>query len=433
MLPVFQIITWGVGFIAAGCGAKYVAQSWASSKLEQEEAHTQSLLRQLDRAKAVAHENIQAKKNDYSRKIKAHQEKRNEQLKAHIDFMNEQLEITTGYLPKLYQFQDFTFICVDSWMHEDLCQQEIDIASQKISAIVTTIGLIDAYISELNRLFQRQGRHAWREFTVARELTVNNDFVNKTNARIHSTSKSNHDEFKNELKRLQSHRNALNKDANQLRAERAALLKRKKALDQQHNANKKALAEKYKSCVEHWGQIAKKFNSYYAFEVSELKYVNEWMSGLSDGGTLPEIIKVIGTTVNDSVQSARKNHRSIENERKRYASIIKNAHDTKSYPDSFANDKAQRDRLKREADSVWKDLQERSNARSFLYARRDELRGYIDRIQPLHPDAAIDSIYEMLNSDREFNAWLAFGINTRKQKRVHWEKNKNRIENATAN
>ena len=83
MLPLIAL---GVGLIAAGCGAKYVAQSWASSKLEQEEAHTQSLLRKLDRAKAVANENLQAKKNDYSRKIKAHQEKRNEQLKVHIDW-----------------------------------------------------------------------------------------------------------------------------------------------------------------------------------------------------------------------------------------------------------------------------------------------------------------------------------------------------------
>ena len=154
---MFPLIALGaMGLVAAGCGAKYVAQSWASSKLEQEEAHTQSLLRKLDRAKAVANENLQAKKNDYSRKIKAHQEKRNEQLKVHIDFMNEQLQITAGYLPELNQFQSFTFTCVDSWMHVDLCQQELDIVSQKISAVVTTIGLIDSYISEIKRLSQHQ-------------------------------------------------------------------------------------------------------------------------------------------------------------------------------------------------------------------------------------------------------------------------------------
>ncbi|MBS0588318.1 MAG: hypothetical protein JSS37_10305 [Proteobacteria bacterium] len=411
-----------VGLVAAGCGAKYVAQSWASSKLEQEEAHTQSLLRKLDRAKADANEKLQDKKSEYSRRIKAHQERRNEQLKAHIDFMNEQLQITAGYLPELNQFQSFTFTCVDSWMHVDLCQQEIDIISQKISAVVTTIGLIDAYISELNKLSQRQGRQAWRKLTATRELTVTNDFVKETKDRIDRTSKSNHDEFKNEFKRLQSHRNALNKEVSNLHTERADLVRRKKILDKQHIANKKALAEKYKSRVEHWGKIAKKFEAYYAFEVSELKYINEWMGSLSEGGTLPEIIKVIGTTVKESVQSARENHRGIENERKRYASIVKKAHDTNDYPDTFASDKAQRDRFKREADSVWKDLQERINARSLLYARCDELRGYITRIKPLHPDAAMDAMCEMLNSDREFNAWLAFGINTSKQKREHWEK-----------
>ncbi len=412
---------------------KAIAHRWASSKLEKEEAHTQSLIRELDRAKAAANKNTQAKKSEYSRKIKAHQEKRNKELKTYIDFMNEQLKITAGYLPKLNQFQSFTFTCVDSWMHVDLCQQEIDIVSQKISTIVTTIGLLDAYISELNKLSQRQGRHVWSKFTAPRKLTVTNDFVVKTKARIVSTSKSNDDEFKNEVKRLQSHRNALYKEAKDLRAERAVLLIRKKAVDQQHKANKKALEENCKSCGEHWRQIANEFEAYYAFEVSELKYVNEWLGDLREGGTLPEIIEVIGTTVKESVQSARGTHNDLENERKRYSALVKQAHDSKDYPDTFASDKVQRDRFKREADTAWNDLQERINARSLLYARRDELRGYIDRVEPLHPDAAIDALSEMLNSDREFNAWLAFGINTSKQKREHWEKKQKRIENATAN
>ncbi len=411
---------------------KTIAHYLASSKLEKEEAHTQSLIRELDRAKAAANKRIQAKKSEYSREIKVHQEKRNKELKTYIDFMNGQLKITAGYLPELNQFQSFTFTCVDSWMHVDLCQQEIDIVSQKISTIVTTIGLLNAYISELNKLSQRQGRDVWREFTAARELTVTNDFVEKTKARIDSTSKSNHDEFKKELKRLQSHRNALYKEANELRAERAALLKSKKAVDQQHKANKKALAEKYKSCVEHWSQIAKKFEAYYAFEVSELKYVKEWMSKLREGGTLKEIIEVINTA-HTSVQIARENHKRLEDERRYYASRIKAAHNSKEFPVTFANDKTQRDSLKRKADAAWEDMGERIEARTFLHNRRDELRGYIDRIKPLHPDAAMDALCEMLNSDREFNAWFAFDINTSKQKREHWVKKQKMIENATAN
>lgn len=429
MLPLIAL---GVGLIAAGCGAKYVAQSWASSKLEQEEAHTQSLLRKLDRAKAVANENLQAKKNDYSRKIKAHQEKRNEQLKVHIDFMNEQLQITAGYLPELNQFQSFTFTCVDSWMHVDLCQQELDIVSQKISAVVTTIGLIDSYISEINRLSQRQGRHAWRELTAARELTVTNDFVEKAKDRIDRTSKFNHDELKNELKRLQSHRNALYKEATNLRAERADLIRRKKMLDKQHSENKKALTEKYESCTEHWRQIAKKFEAYYAFEVSELRYVNEWLADLKEGGTLPEIIQVIGTA-NEIVKSATETFNNLNDEYQPYKLRVKAARDSNEYPDTFANDNAQRKRLAPMVTAAFEDKKALVDARSFLYTRRDELRGYIDRIKPLHPDAAIDAMCEILNADREFNTWLAFGINTSKQRREHWKKKQYRIENAATN
>ncbi|MEF8700952.1 MAG: hypothetical protein V5B33_16870 [Candidatus Accumulibacter sp. UW20] len=411
---------------------KAIAHWWASSKLEKEEAQTQSLICELDRAKAAANKRIQAKKNEYSHKIKAHQEKRNMELKTRIDFMNEQLEITVGYLPELNQFQSFTSTCVDSWMHVDLCQQEIDIASQKISTIVTTIGLLDAYISELNKLSQRRGRQVWREFTAARELTVTNDFVEKTKARIDSASKSNHNEFKNELKRLQSHRAALNKEAHELRAERAALLKSKKAVDHQHKVNKKALDEKYKSCVEHWSQIAKKFEAYYAFEVSELKYVKEWTGTLREGGTLPEIIKVIGTA-NEIVKCATEAFNDLNEEYQPYKRRVKAARDSNEYPDTFANDNAQRKRLVTMVTAAFEDKKALIEARKFLYTRRDELRGYIDRIKPLHPDVAIDAICEMLTSDREFNAWLAFGINTSKQKRGHWEKKQNRIENATAN
>ena len=429
MLPLIAL---GVGLIAAGCGAKYVAQSWASSKLEQEEAHTQSLLRKLDRAKAVANENLQAKKNDYSRKIKAHQEKRNEQLKVHIDFMNEQLQITAGYLPELNQFQSFTFTCIDSWMHVDLCQQELDIVSKKISAVVTTIGLIDSYISEINRLSQRQGRHAWRELTAARELTITNNFVEKAKDRIDRTSKFNHDELKNELKRLQSHRNALYKEATNLRAERADLIRRKKMLDKQHSENKKALTEKYESCTEHWRQIAKKFEAYYAFEVSELRYVNEWLADLKEGGTLPEIIQVIGTA-NEIVKSATETFNNLNDEYQPYKLRVKAARDSNEYPDTFANDNAQRKRLAPMVTAAFEDKKALVDARSFLYTRRDELRGYIDRIKPLHPDAAIDAMCEILNADREFNTWLAFGINTSKQRREHWKKKQYRIENAATN
>lgn len=411
---------------------KAIAHWWASSKLEKEEAQTQSLIRELDRTKEAASKRIQAKKNDYSSKIKAHHEKRNKELKTHIDFMNEQLKITAGYLPELNQFQSFTFTCVDSWMHVDLCQQEIDIVSQKISTIVTTIGLLDAYISELNKLSQHQGRHVWRKFTAARELTVTNDFVEKTKARIDRTSKSNNDEFKNELKRLQSHRNALHKEAKGLRTERSALFERKNTVNEQHTANKKALAEKHKSCVQNWSQIAKKFEAYYAFEVSELKYVNEWMDNLTEGGTLPEIIKVIGTA-NEIVKCATEAFNDLNEEYQPYKRRVKAARDSNEYPDTFANDNAQRKRLAPKVTAAFEDKKALIEARTFLYTRRDELRGYIDRIKPLHPDAAIDALCEILNSDREFNAWFAFDINTSKQKREHWEKKQKRIENATAN
>lgn len=404
-----------------------------SSKLEKEEAYTQSLIRKLDDAKKVAEANIQSRKSEYSLQIQDYQEKRNQQLKAHIDFMNGQLQITMGYLPKLNQFQNFTFTCIDSWLQVDLCQQEINIVSQRVSAIDTTIGLIDAYLIEIDKLSQRQDRHDWRKLTEACEITVTNVFVDKTIERINRTSKSNNDELKQEIKRLKSHRNALYKQKTNLKSELSNLKDRKKILGNQHYGNKKELMTMYNSCVENWNQIAKNFESYYAFKGSELKYANEWLNNLKDGGTLQEIKNLIQTTVKQSINSAKENHNELEEKRKHYASKVTQAHERKDYPTTFANDKLMRDRFKRESTTAWEDLRARYDAQSFLYDRRNEINSYINHIKPLHPDAMVDSLCQILNTEGDFDAWQAFGINTRKEKQLYWEKKQNRIKNATTN
>jgi hypothetical protein len=411
---------------------KAIAQSWAESKLEKETAHTQSLIRELDDAKAAANKRVEAKRSDYSRKIKEHQEKRNKELKNYISFMNEQLKSAGDSLPELNNFQKFTFSCVDSWLHVDLCQQEINIISQKLNAIYSTIGLLDAYMSELTKQLQRQGRYVWHEFTAARELTVVNDFVDNTKRRIERASKSSDNEFKNELKRLQSHRATLFKDANALRAERSALIENKKAVNDKHDANKMALAEKYDACVEDWNVIAKKFESFYAHQPSDNRQVNEWLKKCVDGGTLPEIIETIGKA-NEIVNDAYEVMRELKDEYQHYRHRVQTAHDTKDYPDTFAHDKAERGRLEPQVREAFENRTSLVEARTILFTRRDELRGYIERIKPLHPDAAIESLCEMLNADREFNTWFAFGFNTKNQRREHWEMKQTRIENATTN
>jgi hypothetical protein len=411
---------------------KAIAQSWAESKLEKETARTQLLIRELDDAKAEANKRVEAKRSDYSRKIKAHQEKRNKELKIYIGFMNDQLESAGASLPELHNFQKFAFSCVDSWLQVDLCQQEINIIYQKLKAIYSTIGLLDAYMSELTKQLQRQGRKVWRDFTAARELTVVNDFVDSAKRRIERTSKSSDNEFKNELYRLQSHRASLYKEANALRAELSAVFENKIAVDEKHVANKNALAQKYDACVDDWNAIAKKFETFYAHQPSDNRQVNDWLKKCVDGGTLPEIIETI-VKANEIVNDAYEVLSELNDEYQPYKRRVQAAHDTKVYPNTFAYDKAVRGRLQPQVREAYENKTSLVAARTILVTRRDELRGYIERIKPLHPDAAIESLCEMLNADREFNTWFAFGFNTKNQRREHWEKKQPRIENATTN
>lgn len=407
---------------------KAIAHWWASSNLEKEEARTKSLIRELDREKEAVKQRLQVKKNDYLERIQSHQEKRNQELKEHIEFMNQQLTITTGYLPRLNKFQDLMFSCVDSWMHLDLYQQELKILAKKINNLFSIINLLDAYVSELKKLSQSQERYAWRELTANRELTVKNDFILKTNERIERTSKSSYEEFKNELRRLQSHRSALLKQVNELRAERNDLDVKKKVAEEEHKANKDTLKKEYELCVDAWGQIANKFEAYYAFKDCDLEQVNMWMSGLSEGGTLTEIRQIVLKMANEDVAHATQNFNEIKSEFQLYKRRVQIAHDTKEYPDSFSSDKARRDYLKIKHNEAFDERKKLMEARTFLYTRRDELKGYIERIQPLHPDAGIDSLFEMLSLDRAFDAWSIFGINTAKQKRKYWEEKQKRSE-----
>jgi len=411
---------------------KAIARLWAGSKLEEETAHTQALVRRLETDQAEANRRVNAKKTEYTRQINAHQEKRNKELKQYIDFMNSQLEITGTYLNELAEFQSFTFVCIDSWMHLDLCNQEINIVNEKLNAIYSTTSLIGAYINELNQQAQRQGRHVWREFTSAREISVTTDFIEVTKRSIDRSTKNSNDEFNNELNRLKSHQSLLSKEAVSLKNEINTLLNNKVSLKERHEANKKTLASKYDACVESWNGIANKFSSYYPFKKTRNVYANRWIDNLKEGGTLQEIVKVIDTA-NDIIGCASKVCAELDNEYQPFKRRVQSAHNSGDYSDTFAHDKSERNRLAPIITEAIEDKKSLIESRETLEARRNELHGYVSRIMPLHPDSAIESICEMLSADREFNAWFAFGFNTKNQKREHWEKKNMRIENAATN
>ena len=398
---------------------KWIAHTWASSNLRKEEARTQRLLSQYDSEKAASDRRIAARKSDYQRKNKERQEMRNSELEEYIQFMNSRLQAASNYMPKLDQFQTFTFTCVDSWMKVDLIQQEIDIYKKKIEAIFTTIGLIDAYISELTKLSQRQGRHVWREMTSTRPLTVSNTYVDKTKRNVDRGSKLSNDEFRNELKRLQSHREALYKEAKELIDQRKGLHFSKDEVELVHNANKQTLDTLYNDCRDHWNEILKGFESYYANTKTEHDYVNQWMSPLKDGGTLKEITVVINTS-HEIIKCAQEKYDLIKDDFESYREIIKNARNSNDYPSNYSTIKANYDKLL----PIAKDRGALMASRGFLYGRRDELRGYIDKLKRLHPDEVLDTLYALLSEEREVNTWQAFGINTYKQRVAYRDKQK---------
>lgn len=71
-----------------------------------------------------------------------------------------------------------------------------------------------------------------------------------------------------------------------------------------------------------------------------------WMRHLREGGTLKEITQVL-RIANSAVDDANRDFNDIKEEFKLYKDLVKIAHDTKVYSDSFSSDKAKRDQLKK--------------------------------------------------------------------------------------
>jgi hypothetical protein len=406
---------------------KWIAHTWASSNLRKEEARTQRLLSRYDSEKAECDSRIADRKSDYQRKIKERQEMRNRELEEYIQFMNSRLQAASNYMPKLDQFQTYLFTCVDSWMKVDLIQQEIDICKKKIDAIFSTKGLIDAYINELNKLSQRQGRHVWREMTTNRPLTVSNAYVDKAQRNVERGSKLSNDEFRNELQRLQSHRDALYKEVNVLLDERKILHASKDEAELAHNANKQTLGALYNDCCDHWKEIRNGFESFYANTTTEHNYVNQWLRNIKEGGTLEGIIEVIKNS-HEIIKCAQEKYDPIKDDYLAYREIINNAHSSGDYPSNFSLIKSNLDNLR----PIAQDRGALMASRHFLYGWRDELRGYIDKLKRLHPDETLDCLYALLIEEREVNTWRAFGINTYKQ-RVAYSNKQRGDQHAAAN
>lgn len=406
---------------------KTIAHAWASSNLQKEVDKTRVLINQLEARKKLAEQNIQEKKKKYERKILSYKEEKDRKLNKHIDFMNNQLETTQDYMLYLNTFIEMMFKCIESWMQVDLCDQELKLINQKNDTIQATIDLIETYINELKNLSQYKERKAWKNSIKERKLTISHNFIVSTEDRIKRNFNANRDEFKNEIKRLNSYIATLKHEINNIKTERQTIKTQLDKLRYTHEKNKETLRLQFELCLKFWNQISKEFESYYAFEECDLDYVNEWLLGLEGGGTLAEISHTLKTVVSEVIRSKNQDynylnqaHRDLRDKQLHYKNLVKMAHDNQDYT-NLAELKSNRDNFRREADDVWenicdvkKELERIYEARDFLKSRQSELYTYINSIKPLHPKQVINEFYEMLN-DEQVNPYRVFGISNGKR------------------
>lgn len=407
---------------------KTIAHAWASSNLQKEVDKTRVLINQLEARKKLAEQNIQEKKKKYESKILSYKEEKDRKLNKHIDFMNNQLETTQDYMLYLNTFIEMMFKCIESWMQVDLCDQELKLINQKNDTIQATIDLIETYINELKNLSQYKERKSWKNSIKERKLTISHNFIVSTEDRIKRNFNANRDEFKNEIKRLNSYIATLKHEINNIKTERQTIKTQLDKLRYAHEQNQKTLRVEFEFCLNSWNQIAKRFESYYAFEKCDLDYVNEWLSGLEGGGTLTEITYILKKIVPEVIRSNKqhhndlnRDHRDLRDQQLHYKNLVKMAHNNQDYT-NLSEIKEKRNNFRQKADDVWEDicnikkeLERIYEARDFLKSRQSELYTYINSIKPLHPKQVINEFYEMLN-DEQVNPYRVFGIGNGKRK-----------------
>jgi hypothetical protein len=385
---------------------KAIARMWAGAKLDEQVAHTQSLIRNLEEAKEGLIIRAESKKAELSQKIHTHRRSRDKDLADYVDFMNQQIEITGNYMQELQELQEKALYALVSWMNLDVCQKNIGLVKKSIHTNDSLKSLLESYISELSELIQMEERKMWDALLVGRDLKISSEFIQTTMRSIERGVKSKKHERSDVIHRLKSHRSHLFQSRMRLSELKGSLYESHDTLKREYGDAIDMFWQQYQICINRWNEIKTQFESYLCHTPTGCEYVDRRLDKMHEGGTLAEICGLI----REEKEELREVYSEINEINEEYQPLrerIHEAHETNEYYDSFANDNAEKKRLRKILADALEKKRGLQLSISVLSNRRDELGQYVNGIRPFHPNAVMNFLQESLQEENDIDFSLA--------------------------
>lgn len=399
---------------------KFLTHLFCSSSLEKERSKTDRAIAEYQQKEAQVKARLTRQAEEYRDLANAHQVKRNKELDEFVAILNTTVTSANEYLPDLAQFQDFMFVAFNSWMRIDLEKKKIDLLSEKLRTLYASRDLLNAYETEINRLTQREERHAWHLTVKEKPVRISSELIDSTIEQLSRNRNTDARQFKEDIQRIRSHKLHLRGQIRGLENQRDEYKNGYEMILKEHDGVKAELSKRYKHCTEKLKVIRARLEDYYCRQPTKSDIANSWIDAIS-GLIRTQDLKELHRNTKEEFETAKLKLQLARDERSDILDRIQRCRDTDDYSD-FTSLKTMKTAAQARFNSAKTEYSVISLARTVIFERPKEVNGLLSHLDKLSPDQSILNIMKIFEVDDTFNPMRAIGVSTAEQRRLHWEK-----------
>lgn len=399
---------------------KFLTHIFCSSSLEKERSKTDSAIAEYQQKEAQVKARLTRQAEEYRDLANAHQVKRNKELDEFVAILNTTVTSANEYLPDLAQFQDFMFVAFNSWIRIDLEKKKIDLLSEKLRTLYASRDLLNAYETEINRLTQREERHAWHLTVKEKPVRISSELIDSTIEQLSRNRNTDARQFKENIQRIRSHKLHLRGQIRGLENQRDEYKNGYEMILKEHDGVKAELSKRYKHCTEKLKVIRARLEDYYCRQPTKSDIANSWIDAIS-GLIRTQDLKELHRNTKEEFETAKLKLQLARDERSDILDRIQRCRDTDDYSD-FTSLKTMKTAAQARFNSAKTEYSVISLARTVIFERPKEVNGLLSHLDKLSPDQSILNIMKIFEVDDTFNPMRAIGVSTAEQRRLHWEK-----------
>ncbi|SMF31588.1 hypothetical protein [Pseudogulbenkiania subflava] len=399
---------------------KFLTHLFCSSSLEKERSKTDSAIAEYQQKEAQVKARLTRQAEEYRDLANAHQVKRNKELDEFVAILNTTVTSANEYLPDLAQFQDFMFVAFNSWMRIDLEKKKIDLLSEKLRTLYASRDLLNAYEAEINRLTQREERHAWHLTVKEKPVRISSELIDSTIEQLSRNRNTDARQFKEDIQRIRSHKLHLRGQIRGLENQRDEYKNGYEMFLKEHDGVKAELSKRYQHCTEKLKVIRARLEDYYCRQPTKSDIANSWIDAIS-GLIRTQDLKELHRNTKEEFETAKLKLQLARDERSDILDRIQRCRDTDDYSD-FTSLKTMKTAAQARFNSAKTEYSVISLARTVIFERPKEVNGLLSHLDKISPDQSILNIMKIFEVDDTFNPMRAIGVSTAEQRRLHWEK-----------